>query len=214
MRVELLQHTPDFLHTIWTAARTCYSSQPPSELWQNPPARDSMLFLVKRIINSGHHSVVEHCSMTYAVEEVSRTLLAQYSRHRIGISLSVQSQRYVAETSERNNGLFTHIVPPSIMASEEAHNIYLEEVNRQQRVYDQLVALGIKKEDARFILPGAKTTNFVTTVNLRSLIDLYHKRVIVSGAQWEIKEMVTKMCLLIMAKEPWLEEYFNEVKRG
>ena len=44
-------------------------------------------------------------------------------------------------------------------------------------MYDELVDLGIPKEDARFVLRGA-ATNFVTTLNLRSLLDIYHKRVV------------------------------------
>lgn len=44
----------------------------------------------------GHQSPIEHISFTFGIEEVSRTLLAQITRHRIA-SFSVQSQRYVKE---------------------------------------------------------------------------------------------------------------------
>ncbi len=42
----------------------------------------------------GHASPIEHASFTFGIEGVSRTLLAQITRHRIA-SFSVQSQRYV-----------------------------------------------------------------------------------------------------------------------
>jgi thymidylate synthase (FAD) len=66
----------------------------------------------------------------------------------------------------------------------------------------------LPKEDARFVLPGATSTNLVVTVNLRSLLDLYRKRVAAHGAQWEIKGLVREMARLVVQREPWLSEYF------
>ena len=77
-----------------------------------------------------------------------------------------------------------------------------------QKAYDDLVALGVPMEDARFVLPGAASTNFVTTVNLRSMIDLYEKRVLVKGAQWEVRELIQRMAELLVEAEPWLAPYF------
>ena len=99
MEIKLLAKTPNYLKTCWVAARTCYSADSPIELWEEKKSEEEMLRLLDRILTSQHLSVVEHCSMTFAVKNVSRTLLAQYSRHRIGVSLSVQSQRYVSEQS-------------------------------------------------------------------------------------------------------------------
>ena len=80
--------------------------------------------------------------------------------------------------------------------------------------YEQLLICGIKKEDARFVLPNAALTNFVTTLNLRSLMDVYQKRVVMPGAQWEIKAMLKQMARLVVEKEPWLGEFFNIDKIG
>ena len=112
MDIQLIAKTPNFLKTCWVAARTCYSSDSPLELWQEQKTAEEMLRLLDRIMTSKHLSVIEHSSMTFAVKNVSRTLLAQYSRHRIGVSLSVQSQRYVSEQSAKlPDGLFSHVVP-------------------------------------------------------------------------------------------------------
>ena len=66
-----------------------------------PEMRDAFL---ERIMQSGHLSVLEHAVFTFAVEGVSRVLLAQLTRHRIA-SFSVQSQRYVSlsETFSTSN---------------------------------------------------------------------------------------------------------------
>ncbi len=208
MDVRILAMTPEPLRLIWTAARTCYSGATPAELWEGAPSKEEMLRLVSRIFHSRHHSVVEHCAVTFAVSGVSRTLLAQYTRHRVGISFSVQSQRYVSERSDRNRGRFGAVVPPSVAGRPEAARVYDEAMGALQAAYDALTDLGVPKEDARFVLPGGAETNLVTTLNFRSLLDLYHKRVVTPGAQWEIREMVGRMAALVVEREPWLAEFF------
>ena len=200
--------TQEPLRLIWCAARTCYSPLTPQELWDNHPSQEEMLALVRHIFNSRHHSVVEHCSVTYAVSGVSRALLAQYTRHRVGISFSVQSQRYVSERSDKNGGRFGAVVPPSIAQDPEAAAVYQEVLDQLQQNYDRLARRGIPKEDVRFVLPNGAETNFVTTLNYRSLLDLYQKRVVAPGAQWEIREMVQRMADLLVDREPWLAEFF------
>ncbi|EKU71376.1 FAD-dependent thymidylate synthase [Selenomonas sp. F0473] len=208
MEIKLISKTPNYLRTCWTAARTCYSADSPIELLTQEKTDEEMLRLLDRIMKSKHLSVVEHCAMTFAVKDVSRTLLAQYSRHRIGVSLSVQSQRYVSEQSSKQaGGLFGHVVPQTIMENGEAHVRYMDCMKAIQAAYDELLALGVAKQDARFVLPGGACTNFVTTLNLRSFMDVYEKRVTTPGAQWEIKEMMCRMRDLIVAEEPWLEQY-------
>ncbi|NPV52361.1 MAG: FAD-dependent thymidylate synthase [Firmicutes bacterium] len=207
MQVDILHMTPNPLKVIWTAARTCYSHLPPQELWASDPSTDDMLRIARRVFTSGHLSVVEHCSITYAVSGVSRTLLAQYSRHRIGVSLSVQSQRHVSEASARNDGQFEYVTPPGVQAHAGASRVFEDGMKMLQDLYDRLCAFGIRVEDARFVLPGAAMTNFVTTVNLRSLLDLYTKRVGEPGAQWEIKELIERMARLAVEREPWLGEF-------
>ena len=208
MEIKLIAKTPNYLRTCWTAARTCYSADSPIELLTQEKTDEEMLRLIDRIMKSKHLSVVEHCAMTFAVKDVSRTLLAQYSRHRIGVSLSVQSQRYVSEqSSKQTGGLFGHVVPHTVMENGEAHAHYMNCMKEIQAAYDDLIALGVAKQDARFVLPGGACTNFVTTLNLRSFMDVYEKRVTTPGAQWEIKEMMIRMRDLIVAAEPWLGTY-------
>lgn len=208
MEIQLIAKTPNYLKTCWVAARTCYSSDSPLELWKENKTETEMLRLLDRIMISKHLSVIEHSSMTFAVKNVSRTLLAQYSRHRIGVSLSVQSQRYVSEQSAKlPDGLFGNVVPLTIQETPGAYDRYIESMKDSQKAYDDLLHLGVTKQDARFVLPGGICTNFVTTLNLRSFMDIYDKRVTTPGAQWEIREMMIRMRDLLVAEEPWLEKY-------
>ena len=210
MEIKLLAKTPNYLKTCWVAARTCYSADSPIELWEEKKSEEEMLRILDRILTSQHLSVVEHCSMTFAVKNVSRTLLAQYSRHRIGVSLSVQSQRYVSEQSAKlPGGLFAYAVPATIKGNDAANERYETAMKEIQKAYDDLLAMGVAKQDARFVLPGGIGTNFITTLNLRSFMDVYHKRVTTPGAQWEIRDMLLRMRALLVAEEPWLSDYIK-----
>jgi len=210
MDIKIINKTPDFLRTIWAAGRTCHSELAPQQIFDLDESESRMLKLVGFLIKSKHLSTLEHCSVTYAVSGVSRTLLAQYSRHRIGVSLSVQSQRYVSEGSQKcDGGLFNFVTPPSIAADPAKAAAYREAMENAQKSYDALIAAGVPMEDARFVLPGGICTNFVTTLNLRSLLDVYEKRVLVKGAQWEVRAMLSRMGELLVEREPWLAPFFS-----
>ena len=120
----------------------------------------------------------------------------------------MQSQRYVSEQSGKQaDGLFGHVVPQTVSENEAAYTRYMACMREIQQAYDDLLAMGVAKQDVRFVLPGGACTNFVTTLNLRSFMDVYEKRVLTPGAQWEIKEMMLRMRDLIVAAEPWLDRF-------
>ena len=85
-----------------------------------------------RLADYGHESPIEHASFTFGIEGVSRSLLAQITRHRIA-SYSVQSQRYVAEDS------FEFVTPPEIAAVPEAKEEFLRAMEDCQKHYLSLI---------------------------------------------------------------------------
>ena len=103
MKVKLLTHTKDPEKTVAAAAKLCYSKSDISTLMDGLTDEKVANFLEK-LSNLGHASPLEHASFTFGIEGVSRSFLAQISRHRIA-SFSVQSQRYV----DMNNA--DHVVP-------------------------------------------------------------------------------------------------------
>ncbi|MCR4432325.1 MAG: FAD-dependent thymidylate synthase [Tepidanaerobacteraceae bacterium] len=92
MKVSVLSHTPEPEKTVAAAARLCYSNISASEIMENFTGEKAALF-IKKLMDMGHMSPVEHVSFTFAIDGVSRALLAQLTRHRIA-SYSVQSLRY------------------------------------------------------------------------------------------------------------------------
>ena len=89
-QVTLLTHTPAPERTIAAAARLCYSPASIADLLDNLSDEKASGF-VGMLAEIGHESPIEHVSFTFGIEGVSRSLLAQITRHRIA-SYSVQSQ--------------------------------------------------------------------------------------------------------------------------
>ena len=205
VKVMLLTHTPDPEKTCALAARMCYSHADVDALKEKVTAQDQAKYL-DRVISSGHHSVLEHASFTFAVEGVSRVLLAQLTRHRIA-SFSVQSQRYVSLKDD-----FFYIVPPRIRAlGEDAVREYEQQMDMMHLWYTQWQErLGNtgegSNEDARFVLPSACETRLTMTMNARELMHFFSLRCC-NRAQWEIREMATQMLMLCREVAPTIFKY-------
>jgi thymidylate synthase (FAD) len=197
--VHVLTHTPDPLRVIYTAARTCYSAGRPSELWAEDPPRERMERLIHQVVESGHHSVLEHVSFTFAVEGASRSCSHQLVRHRLA-SYSQQSQRYV-------KGPFPYVTPASWRrAGEEILGRYHRAMADINHLYEEALAAGIPAEDARFVLPQAVTTNLTMTMNLRELVHTVGLRTC-ERAQWEIQELFERASQAVRAVDAFLGSF-------
>lgn len=191
LRVELIRYTPAPEQLVALGAKLCYSGTHLAQLAQRIEQSEQDAFL-QGIIDTGHYSVLEHASFTFAVEGVSRILLAQITRHRIA-SFSVQSQRYVSKSKG-----FDYVIPPSIIAlGEDAVQEYRAQMQTIHGWYmDWQARLGNKgeasNEDARFVLPGACETRMLITMNARELLHFFSMRCCMR-AQWEIRALADEM---------------------
>lgn len=195
LKVKLLTHTPDADKLVAAAAKLCYSAADVDTLLDNLTAEKVEEFL-NRLADLGHESPIEHASYTFAVEGVSRALLAQLTRHRIA-SYSVQSQRYV------DKGDFDYIVPPSIAANPEAAEMFERCMDMLDTYYAYFASAGIPNEDARFVLPNACDTRIIFTMNARSLHNFFRLRCC-NRAQWEIRALADEMLKLCREVSPVL----------
>ncbi len=82
MRVTLLSYTKDAERLCASAAHSCYSDKPASELMEEWDETKGARWLGNPLA-SGHHSVIEHASYTFSIEGVSRVLTHQLVRHRV-----------------------------------------------------------------------------------------------------------------------------------
>ena len=208
MRVKLLTYTPDPERTVACAAKLCYAAADIDTVYQGltPEKTEAFLTMLGEI---GHESPIEHASFTFGVEGVSRSLLAQLTRHRIA-SFSVQSQRYVKES------MFAFVLPPEIEKIPEAKEEFLRAMEEDAAHYERLAAILQEKhekellaqgmgekeakrkaekmaiEDARFVLPNACATKLICTMNARELLHFFSHRCC-NRAQWEIRELASQM---------------------
>jgi thymidylate synthase (FAD) len=204
-KVYLISHTPDPEQLVATASKLCYSDADIETLQSGVEAKDQSKFLGK-LVEMGHLSPIEHASFTFGVEGVSRSLLAQLSRHRVA-SFSVKSQRYVGALSKGGES-FNYIVPQGIQRlGSEAVQQFEEQMLQMQQWYDGWVAkLGADEsgyEDARFVLPNAAETKLIMTMNARELMHFFNLRCC-NRAQWEIRDMAWAMLALVKKEAPAL----------
>lgn len=175
---------------------------------------------VETLAEMGHESPIEHVSFTFAIEGVSRSLLAQITRHRHA-SFSVQSQRYVKKNK------FVYITPPSVSEDIEVNDIYNRAMagaydaynsicdKLSRKYFNEFISAGVcekearskseKKaaEDARFVLPNACETKMAVTMNARSLLNFFKLRCC-NRAQWEIRSLAEEMFRICYAAAPSL----------
>ena len=187
--VSIISHTENPLETIYKAARQCYSAGSVADM--ETASREKMANLIRRCIRSGHTSVLEHVSFTFAISGVSRALSHQLVRHRMA-SYSQQSQRNVKA------GELEYVCPPSLYESLSAERSYfLASLTAAECAYRDMIAAGVNAEDARFVLPQACATNIVMTMNCRALLHFFEERSC-NKAQWEIHRiaMETMSCMV------------------
>jgi len=195
MLVQLLTHTPEPERVVAAAARLCYSDSSIDELMGREAAEQEKL--LRKILELGHYSVLEHAQFTFGVEGISRACSHQLVRHRLA-SYSQQSQRYVSHVEQ-----FGAVTPPSIAAQPELAAKYAALLEIVHQHYRDFIEAGIPAEDARFVLPNAATTKIVITMNARELKHFFHLRCC-RRAQWEIQIMAKKMLRLIRQVAPIL----------
>lgn len=175
----------DMDHLIEVAGRSCYES------WDRPSAKTagSVEDYMANILGQGHFSVLEHSSATFYLTGVSRSFLAEFTRHR-QLSFSVRSQRFVDESNA------DYVLPPAIRGVVAHEAAVADVMDVASDVYVALVGAltesGLPRkqarEAARAVMPNMTETRIVVTANLRAWREMLPKR-LAPGADAEIREV-------------------------
>jgi thymidylate synthase (FAD) len=210
MRVKLLFPTREiteafYLPLIYTACRTCYSELEPQDIFERATtgqvASEKQQGLVRKVIESGHGSTIEHIVFTFGISGVTRTLSHQLVRHRAGVAFDQQSQRYV------NYKRPAYMVPGTLEDADPAlRERFQSEMDDALTFYGDLLEAGIPGEDARFVMPNATRTNLIMTANLRALIHMSGLR-LCTMAQWEIRRLFQLIRHEIFQVSPFLGSF-------
>ncbi len=185
LTVELMALTPEPERVIEQAGRTCYLSFDRIE-------DDSYQGFIRRLIKMGHESPLEHAYATFRIRNCSRAMTHQLVRHRL-MAVSQQSQRYVNEDE------FAYVVPESMPAE------FLDDFHQDMKVIQQMYRKwrdrGLRKEDARFVLPNACTSEIVVSANFREWRHIFKLRTS-AKAQWEIRDVCRAMLATLVECAP------------
>jgi thymidylate synthase (FAD) len=152
--------------------------------------------LIKYLFNANHTSPFEHVYATFLLKNVSRSFLAQITRHRMG-SFTSASQHY------QRYDMYPNVLDPRTVNMEAVTHI----CDKADSTYQWLISNGIPKEEARQILPNAKAVNLLWTVNARSLINFFNQRL----CKRNVNEMYFFSVRLLQVCLEWWPELFNLV---
>ena len=178
------------LKKIERCGRTCYKSE-------ERITEYTAFNFVKMLVDSGHHSVLEHVSVTVRIIG-DRSMSHQLVRHRIA-AYSQESQRYC---DYGKFGKLQVVVPPDILES-DIFNMWMHQVAQAYDCYKTLRDVAkIKPEDARSVLPNCTKTEVVTTYNLRQWRHVFVERALNPKAQWQIKAIMRQALDLLSDKIP------------
>jgi thymidylate synthase (FAD) len=169
------------------AGRLCYQA------WErkNPKTATNQGYL-ENIIEHQHFSVLEHASATFLIQGVSRSLLAELTRHR-HLSFSVESQRYVNQSNREP------VIPPALRGGgyeQELRHFHDESAELYVMVRDGLTEAGIPRkqarEAARAFLPNCQPVDLIVTGNMRAWREVITKRYHMA-ADAEIRELAGEL---------------------
>lgn len=153
-----LENGADILKKIEAAGRTCYKSE-------GKITKDSASAFVRHILNSGHHSVIEHASATVRFI-CDRGISHEIVRHRLA-SYSQESTRYVNYSKDKFGKEITVIRPCFWQKDSFEYNTWLEAMKQAEYAYLVLIEKGASAQEARSVLPNSLKTEIIVTCNIR-----------------------------------------------
>jgi thymidylate synthase (FAD) len=211
MQVNLIAHTPDPERTIVEVARVSSSRKDKTKDYAG---------LVKYLAKHAHWSPFEHATFTFEIE-TSKAIGIQLIRHR-SFSFQEFSQRYqdvkhldnmfepvsVRKQCEDNRQSSSEEFDPmlweGVSASEAIENLQAQSMS----LYKQLLAAGVAREQARFVLPLCTSTKIHMTGNVRSWIHFLELRDD-EHAQLEIQLVAKEIKSILIDLLPTVAEALN-----
>jgi thymidylate synthase (FAD) len=149
---------PALLARLERAGRTCYRSEGRAEAGSAGP-------FVQSIIRRGHHSVIEHASLSLRLV-CDRGVSHELVRHRLA-SFSQESTRYVNYGHGPEGRGLVVVRPLFFEEGTEKYALWLRAMEAAEAAYLGLLAAGASPQEARTVLPNSLKTEIVMTANLR-----------------------------------------------
>ncbi len=201
-KVSLINSTPYPIETMCWTRRVMHSPVPDTlqELMDDPEKWLGEGMTIERyfeevLLHDGMPTFLEYINLTFKLENVSRALQQQLTRHRIGFSYSIQSLRCInlpnfAEEEQYYN---------PYKKDTEQYNSYHAKMLNIQKDYRELLELNFPTQDARGILPMNIFSTITFSCSLRALIGMINKRLCFK-TQGEFREVASLIIKEILEK--------------
>lgn len=199
------------------AGRACYRSWEPGLNPNVSRVRGDQREYFANILRSGHGSVLEHASYSFALRNVSRAFTHELVRHRAGSAFSQESLRYVRLTD------IGFRVPPALEPLREQVLSIVEQLEEFQLdaaaklgVDEQGVPFHVKKEVTsalRRLAPIGLSTDIIWSANVRTLRHVIEMRT-APGAEEELRLVFDALARTMLAEAPGLFQDFTRREDG
>lgn len=171
---------------------------------------------IKRLIKSGHESVLEHCHFS-VILHTDIAVIRQIVRHRLA-SPSEQSGRYVNFTKSPDKGVIMEFIYPPDHAKLVEAGLWDNHIRRLEEgldEYEKRIALTGKPENARRSLCLEMATNYGLTANLREWRHIFKMR-LAKSAEPQTRALVYEVYKVINNFWPFLvydiDPYIEDIK--
>ena len=156
--IECPEEPLEMLKRIERAARVCYKSE-------DKITDTSYADMIRRLIKSGHESVLEHGIMS--VKSITdRGVSHEIVRHRIA-SYSQESTRFCSYDKDKFGHEITVIDLEQHLKNPLSLSVWTKAMRNAEMAYFEMLALGESPQIARSVLPNSLKTEIVKTYNLR-----------------------------------------------
>jgi thymidylate synthase (FAD) len=199
------------------AGRACYRSWEPGLNPNVTRVRTDRQEYFANILASGHGSVLEHATFSFAFREVSRVFTHELVRHRAGSAFSQESLRYVRLTD------IGFRVPPALEPVRDRVLALVEQLEEFQ--VDAAAELGIDADGVPFhvkkevtsalrrLAPIGLSTDIIWSANVRTLRHVVEMRTDPS-AEEELRLVFDAVAALVRREVPLLMQDFTRAEDG
>ncbi len=165
---------------------------------------------INRVIGMGHESITDHDYLVFAIEDVSPIIEQILIEERI-VSFTIKSRR---EVNFSNAGYYV----PNFR--DKDHNVlknnrtlkrmYHEHMKYVFGAYSELIEMGLKKEDARFVLPYSFHSNIIMGCDAHVLKELIVRFTKGKESQIaEVRELGNKLYEIAAKYVPYYKEVID-----
>lgn len=187
------------LRNIEAAGRVCYKSE-------DKITETSATTFVKKILERGHESVLEHEKITVSIV-CDRGVSHEIVRHRIA-SYSQESTRYCNYAKDKFGNELTVIKPCFWSEDSSCYSIWKAQMAEAEKAYFSLLESGASPQEARSVLPNSLKTQIVVTMNMREWRHFFKLRTS-AGAHPQMREIASMILMDFKKRIPVLFDDIN-----